>query len=445
MSTLIEKSPELERQMYLPRQPGDGVIGKLVKEGHRHLELFDLNYWFKLQHIHKTPDERISRTSRAFRYIAAESVLDALDAGHELNHTAYIRFLTMVCSFSKTNPSLRPRAVFQLEKWIDQGVFLRFNYQTQSVEERLNNNLTATALAACAQLDSLPLLKKMCEVADLTQLSKLDTPFLILGRTTCFPEQLPMLKFLLEETKNKNIIWPHKEDKLRYLLRPALSFLNRKTVSFLIEEMGVDIHDSFMIEYSKEKGEWAGALTGAIGCGVNKSFLPREELFSDLIALLQDLIDFGAPIDPPIGHDSLLNKALESTEQMRRSYEIIKWMLDQGSDPNYIGSSNRPPLWFAVQQKQYDVVDLLIERGADINFINLDHNFIADQSVLGQAAAMDDVEMFTHLLSKDADITLIPQQALMDQAGPAVSAFLERQSLNQITSTRFSPSRSLRL
>lgn len=421
------------------------MVGQLVRDGHRHSGLFNLDFWFMCQCRASIPLRGDARTSKSLRSFAMESALDALDAGHPINRFGHNSFLIMAISASKVGSALRSRIVHYVEKWLDEGVFHPINHTTGSNQEEENNNLTLRALSVCAQMDSLPLLKKMCELIDFTQMSDKmsnSTSYPVVSRTVCFPEQLPLLKFLLEETEKKKIIWPNAEDHLPYLLQSAVGFLNREAVNFLIKEKGVSIDQSFFPDRNQES--WPGILTESIESVVHPVFLPREEFLPDLIELLQDLIDFGAPIEPPMGKNSLLIQALLSKENMR-SYAFVRWMLDQGSNPNNMGEINKPPLWLAVQHQLYDIIDLLIERGADINFTKSGDLSLEEQGVLGIAAIQDDVPLFTHLLNKGATISALQKEQFMREAGPSVAAFIQNEYLKEQTAPTGSSRRSLRL
>lgn len=77
------------------------------------------------------------------------------------------------------------------------------------------------------------------------------------------------------------------------------------------------------------------------------------------------LVEFGA-------HLNIHHKGTDTTPLYLAmnlgSMEIVKYLLEKGSNPNYPDESKQTPLHFAVKHEYLDFAEVLLEKGADSNF-----------------------------------------------------------------------------
>jgi ankyrin repeat protein len=85
--------------------------------------------------------------------------------------------------------------------------------------------------------------------------------------------------------------------------------------------------------------------------------------------------------------------------------EVIRLLLENGSDPNALSEEDRSPLRFAVEQNSLEMAELFLHYGAD-KTIN-DSGGFCGFTALGLAARKQNVAMIALLLKAGADTEAI--------------------------------------
>jgi|GEM_PF-3248011 len=119
-------------------------------------------------------------------------------------------------------------------------------------------------------------------------------------------------------------------------------------------------------KYLLEKG--ADPMNGRFSAW--EYFLKNTKKIQDPIEIANELIKHNVELHMPVkgyAPTSPLGRVLEDEQ-----YEIAKYLLNKGADPNYRDSNSRgfkTPLYWAIRRDSYDMVKLLLEKGERVNIL----------------------------------------------------------------------------
>jgi hypothetical protein len=421
---IMTDSPQLFAQMRLPYE--EGVIATLIKDGHRNSELFKLENWFvQQQHRLKLPPY-VMRFDGTVDKDIAMGVLEALEAGHELNENDYLHVFKL--SSLSQDPAIRARCEAWLYSCLDNNAFPRLD-PSQNMEK---NDLTLGALSFAATLDCLSLLKRITKQADVTMINRIDwkskkeqVGVLINGCRR--PEQIPMLGHLMDLTDQHKINWPNRFDDYSVLLRCPIASLNTTTLEYLVKDRGFDIHAPLKLE---KDNTWNGLMCETINIvPMGKSSTPAP-----MIEMLSCLLRLGVPINPLAGENGILLSLMNS---FHCKPELVEWLLENGADPNQTWSHSLAdgktitgafPLLEALRKNQYPIAEVLIKYGADVDFIYEGDMHLNCKTLLGLAVYLEDERMANFLLDKGASLSGLSEEIKKDSRQPILNLLAKHQA-----------------
>lgn len=143
------------------------------------------------------------------------------------------------------------------------------------------------------------------------------------------------------------------------------------------------------------------------GADINLSNNKKQTVLSYLIRKKRDisLIEFLLKLKPNMNHQNYLSNTYLTSAIMSRNQELIKLLIEYGSDVNYINNSMENCLFMAIKYGcDISIIKLLIEYGANVNFSS------HEMSILAKALHIKSVngsEIVGLLLKNGADTNLL--------------------------------------
>jgi len=92
--------------------------------------------------------------------------------------------------------------------------------------------------------------------------------------------------------------------------------------------------------------------------------------------------------------------------------EIIKYLIEKGSNINYIDKQGNSPLIYAINKKCLSIVKQLIKNGANINYLNKNNH----KTILKYATEMGQVDIIKYLMGRNADEYIKPSKELINMS-----------------------------
>lgn len=442
-------SQEITDQMTTSRKPGS--IAQLVRDGHRNVNLFFSESW--TQPLARNAIQNKTRSNRHLvqktREAAFEGALEALEAGYPVS------ILDTPCPYSgilrsilylKT-PSLMQKAERWLEEQLNAQVFqplmgLKAGEKINYLDD--NDDLTLCMLSAAAYLGSLPLMKKAIQTAG--DLILLNTPRLssnhmkvpILAQACSRPEQLDVLKYLMDLTQQQKLSWPSPTDQISpyaQILNAPIANFNMPALCYLVNDFGLSIESprSFS-EYDQD--QWDGALTQSLSV-INSHLSDRESaewFYENVTEMINTLLDLGAQVEPSPG-DNLLYGLMHYPERSASYAKLLDFVLSLGINPDHGNRHDVRPLHQAVVHNNEFAVEKLIEKGVDLNYCRPGVKGLAFETALGAAAQRGHLEIFKTLVEHGAnlDIVLKDEEEWNNQAHPLIKSWVEQYKISMAT------------
>ncbi|AZL89598.1 purine phosphorylase,ankyrin repeat protein [Megavirus baoshan] len=116
------------------------------------------------------------------------------------------------------------------------------------------------------------------------------------------------------------------------------------------------------------------------GADINLSNSKKKTILSHLIRKKRDisLIEFLLKLKPNMNHQNYLSNTYLMIAIMSRNQELIKLLIEYGSDVNYINNSMENCLFMVIKYGcDISIIKLLIEYGANVNFSSYEMSILA--------------------------------------------------------------------